>query len=144
MSNAYFIQLNKPIKEEGVSYFGRPRDVINKIERTSIACYTSRKGAENTIVRLRKFKDKYGTYPSFELLNHIDINDEDNRKLIKDRIHLKQLDFETMEYACTLTGLSLLMCNDVEGLVYYEHTFIEMGCDTYREVLQDIIFYDNH
>jgi hypothetical protein len=142
MSNAYFIQLYKPIKEEGVSYFGRPRDVHNKIQRTSIACYMSRKGAENTVVRLRKFKDNYGSYPSFELLNHIDIDDIDKRKRFKDRIHLEHLDFETMEYACTLTGLSLLICNDADGLVYNEHTFIEMGCDTYREVLQDIIFYD--
>jgi hypothetical protein len=143
MSGAYFIQLLRPIKEEGVSYFGRPRDVQNKIKRTSIACYMSRKGAENTIVRLRKFKDEYGSYPSFELLNHIDIDEEDKKKKFKDRIRLERLDFETMEYACTLTGISLLICNDSDGLLYHEHTFIEMGCDTYRDVLQDIIFYDS-
>ena len=143
MSHAYFIQLHRPIKEEGISYFGRPRDVYSKIERTSIACYMSRKGAENTIVRLRKFKDQYGSYPSFELLNHIDIDEMDKVKKFKDRIKLEQMDFRTMEYACSLTGLSLLVCNDSDGLLYHEHAFIEMGCDTYREVLQDIIFYDN-
>ena len=143
MSRAYFIQLHRPIKEEGISYFGRPRDVYSKIERTSIACYMSRKGAENTIVRLRKFKDQYGSYPSFELLNHIDIDEVDRVKKFKDRIRLEQMDFRTMEYACSLTGLSLLVCNDSDGLLYHEHAFIEMGCDTYREVLQDIIFYDN-
>jgi len=143
MSRAYFIQLHRPIKEEGISYFGRPRDVYSKIERTSIACYMSRKGAENTIVRLRKFKDQYGSYPSFELLNHIDIDEMDKVKKFKDRIRLEQMDFRTMEYACSLTGLSLLVCNDSDGLLYHEHAFIEMGCDTYREVLQDIIFYDN-
>lgn len=143
MSSAYFIQLLRPIQEEGVSYFGRPRDVQNKVDRTSIACYMSRKGAENTIVRLRKFKDQFGTYPSFELLHHIDIDDRDRKKTFKDRIRLERLDFDTMEYACTLTGISLLICNDSDGLLYHEHTFIEMGCDTYRDVLQDIIFYDN-
>ena len=143
MSHAYFIQLHRPIKEEGVSYFGRPRDVHNKIERTSIACYTTLKGAETTIVRLRKFKDEFGSYPSFELLGHIDIDEEDKKKKFKDRMQLQQMDFRTMEYACSLTGLSLLICNDTDGLLYHEHAFIEMGCDTYRDVLQDIIFYDN-
>lgn len=143
MSHAYFIQLHRPIKEDGISYFGRPRDVYSKIERTSIACYMSKKGAENTIVRLRKFKDEFGSYPSFERLHHIDIDESDKKKKFKDRIRLESLNFETMEYACTLTGISLLICNDSDGLLYNEHTFIEMGCDTYRDVLQDIIFYDN-
>ena len=141
MSRAYFIQLHKPMKEDGISYFGRPRD--HKLTRSSIACYTTRNGAEKTILRLRKFKEQYGSYPSFEHLHHIDIDENDETKTYKDRIHLRDMQFEGMEYACTLAGVSLLICNDPDGLLYDEHTFIEMGCDTYREVLQDIIFHDN-
>lgn len=142
MAKAYFIQLFQPLQEDGVSYFGRPRD--HKVERTSIACYTSRKGAEKTVMRLRSFKKEHGVYPSFELLHHIDIDDSDTSTVYRDRIQINYLHFDAMEYTCTLSGISLLMCHDKEGLLYDEHTFIEMGCDTYRDVLQNIIYCDNN
>jgi hypothetical protein len=139
MSKAYFIKLLKPIREEGVSYFGRPRDVYNKIDRSSIACYVSRRGAENTILRLRTYKEKFGVYPSFDMLHNIDIDERDQEKLYRDRILLDHLHIEAMEYACALSGISLLVCGDDDGLLYSEHPFIEMGCDTYRDVLHNII-----
>lgn len=137
MTKAYFIKLLKPIREEGVSYFGRP--MTNKIERSSIACYVSRRGAENTILRLRAYKETHGDYPSFDTLHKIDIDVRDKEKLYRDRILLDHLHIEAMEYACALSGISLLMCNDDDGLLYSEHPFVEMGCDTYRDVLRNII-----
>lgn len=128
----YIIQLSQPIREEGVTYFGR-----TSVDRASVACYTTLEGAERTVRRLRRYKASYGTFPQFEDLQMI--SSDESTDVYRDRITIVYSDFGRLEYECTIHGVSLLICYDTEGLLYDENPFIDLGTEAYKDTLNDLL-----